>query len=426
MEIDMEKDDPDNSERTWLGASLAELYKGKGSWCFSIPPVNASKYHTVLYELPATLKEPPKPHISQSQPSDDDCVLMPHSEKNLFSTKEDGQTVIKLRWHIINENLLKPIKNSQELESAINSYYTSSLPKFTALHYFFEQVLDHHETDSFFQGLLPKIINLALQLPDLLPQSFLLLKSNHNRSVSLSQLQVATLLANAFLCTFPWKKGMSTCPGINFMRLFAASQRPKRKDSVMEKLRCLIHYFRRVTERCPVGVLTFERRFIHRSTMPRWDMLDNIIGRTKLHVNSAGTIEDDGIGLLQVDFAHKLVGGGVLEYGCVQEEIRFVICPELIVSRMFVEALGDQEAVIVTGPERFSKYNGYGQEFKWDGNFVDETPHDEYGRRRTSVCMIDAIHFKKSKDQFYPSAMLRELNKELWMFFRPTWVFRQA
>nr|CAH7713186.1 unnamed protein product [Callosobruchus chinensis] len=195
------------------------------------------------------------------------------------------------------------------------------------------------------------------------------------------------------------------------MRLFAASQRPKRKDAVMEKLKCLLHYFRRVTAMCPVGVLTFERRFIHRSAMPRWDMLNNIVGRTKIHINSAGTIEDDGIGFLQVDFAHKLVGGGVLEYGCVQEEIRFVICPELIVSRLFVETLGDQEAVIVIGAERFSKYNGYGQEFKWVGDFVDETPYDEYGRRRTTVCMIDAINFKKTKDQFYPSAMLRELNK---------------
>ncbi|VEN59528.1 unnamed protein product [Callosobruchus maculatus] len=411
MEVDRETDDTDNSEKTWLGTSLNELYEGKGPWSFSISPVNASKYHTVLYELPATLKEPPKPHISQQQQSDDsDYVQMPHSEKNLFSTKENGQAIINLRWHIITKSLLKPIKNSNDLEAAINSY-NSALPKFTALHYFFQQVLDQQETETFFQDLLPKMINLALQLPDLLPQSFPLLKSNHNRSVSLSQLQAACLLANAFLCTFPWKKGVSTCPGINFMRLFAASQRPKRKDAVMEKLKCLLHYFRRVTATCPVGVLTFERRFIHRSAMPRWDMLTNIIGRTRIHINSAGTIEDDGIGFLQVDFAHKLVGGGVLEYGCVQEEIRFVICPELIVSRMFVETLGDQEAVIVIGPERFSKYSGYGQEFKWVEDFVDETPYDEYGRRRTSVCMIDAVHFKKTKDQFYPSAMLRELNK---------------
>lgn len=99
----------------------------------------------------------------------------------------------------------------------------------------------------------------------------------------------------------------------------------------------------------PVGVVTFERKFKPKSMMYRWDKSDLNLGKTKLHVNSAGTIEDDGLGFLQVDFANKNVGGGVLGYGCVQEEIRFVICPELLVSRLFVETLGDQEAVIVTG-----------------------------------------------------------------------------
>lgn len=39
----------------------------------------------------------------------------------------------------------------------------------------------------------------------------------------------------------------------------------------------------------------------------------------------------------------------MLGYGCVQEEIRFVICPELLISRLFVEQLDDTEAVIVRG-----------------------------------------------------------------------------
>lgn len=43
------------------------------------------------------------------------------------------------------------------------------------------------------------------------------------------------------------------------------------------------------------------------------------------------------------------VGGGVLGYGCVQEEIRYIICPELIVSRLFTEQLNSNEALVVTG-----------------------------------------------------------------------------
>ena len=51
----------------------------------------------------------------------------------------------------------------------------------------------------------------------------------------------------------------------------------------------------------------------------------------------------------QVDFANKLVGGGVLGQGCVQEEIRFLGFTEMIVSRLFTEQLGDHECLVVTG-----------------------------------------------------------------------------
>ena len=51
----------------------------------------------------------------------------------------------------------------------------------------------------------------------------------------------------------------------------------------------------------------------------------------------------------QVDFANKYIGGGVLGEGCVQEEIRFVICPELIVSILLTEVLDHNEAVVITG-----------------------------------------------------------------------------
>ena len=50
-----------------------------------------------------------------------------------------------------------------------------------------------------------------------------------------------------------------------------------------------------------------------------------------------------------MDFANKLVGGGVLGRGCVQEEIYFLGFTEMIVSRLFTEELGDHECLVVTG-----------------------------------------------------------------------------
>ena len=45
----------------------------------------------------------------------------------------------------------------------------------------------------------------------------------------------------------------------------------------------------------------------------------------------------------------------VFTQGCVQEEIRFLICPELILSRLFCERLDSNECVIVAG--KFSLRN---------------------------------------------------------------------
>ncbi|CAG9764003.1 unnamed protein product [Ceutorhynchus assimilis] len=397
---------------TYKGTSIKDICNGKGHWSFPITPVNPSKYHYVLYNVPVNLQSPPEPFCAKDVAlCDDDHVKMPNSEKNLFVVQEDNSNVIKERWKIINEALKKPIKNFEDFESAINEY-NSNLPKFEALQYFFKEDLSQEESDSFFTDMLPNIISLALGLPELLPSGIPLLKQNRNRSLSMSQLQIACLLANAFLCTFPWKKSTAaTYPGVNFISLFSAFARPKRNQCICEKLKSICNYFKRVTQNVPLGVVTFERKMIPRSNMPRWDTLDNNLGNTKIHITSEGTIEDNGLGFLQVDFANKNIGGGVLRYGCVQEEIRFVICPELIISRLFVEQLANGESVIITGAERYNNYTGYGDTYEWAGDCQDETPFDVYGRRKTTICVIDATRFDRPKDQFQSSMMIRELNK---------------
>ena len=89
---------------------------------------------------------------------------------------------------------------------------------------FLMQVIDSEETTMFFEVLMPKIVQLALQLPVLLTGAVPLLKRHSNDSISLSQLQVASLLANAFFCTFPRRNSnnpqseYATYPYINFNR----------------------------------------------------------------------------------------------------------------------------------------------------------------------------------------------------------------
>jgi hypothetical protein len=48
----------------------------------------------------------------------------------------------------------------------------------------------------------------------------------------------------------------------------------------------------------PTGNVTFTRQCINQKDFPNWSKLD--VSLRDLHVSSEGTIEDDGVGLLQV------------------------------------------------------------------------------------------------------------------------------
>lgn len=306
--------------------------------------------------------------------------------------------------------LLQPIKNSRDLEKAILTYNSIYDWKFTALHKLFEEDLDEQEKLDFFENTLPKMIRLALQLPELVPGSIPLLKQDRNSSISLTQQQIACLLANAFLCTYPRrntrkkKSEYDKFPQINFNRLFQSDG-----QCVVEKIKCICWYFRRVCNAMPIGVLTFQRRSIKEP--PNWQKSSAEIGSINLHVTSTGTIEKDGKGLLQVDFANKYLGGGVLGSGCVQEEIRFVICPELLISLLFTEVLKPNESLLMIGCQQFSEYQGYASSFTWKAPHEDLTPFDGSRRKRCHVIAIDAISFSSTSWQFKEELILREVNK---------------
>lgn len=110
-------------------------------------------------------------------------------------------------------------------------------------------------------------------------------------------------------------------------------------------------------------------------------------------------------------FLNRFIGGGVLGWGCVQEEIRFVVCPELIVSRLFTECLDATEALLMVGCERFNVYSGYGHSFEWVGDYKDDTPLDSAGRRHCSIVAMDALCFSNTSSQYTVPNLAREVNK---------------
>eukprot|EP00058_Branchiostoma_floridae_P010542 XP_002596030.1 hypothetical protein BRAFLDRAFT_118079 [Branchiostoma floridae] len=279
--------------------------------------------------------------LSQRDPSQPSWFGTPISALNrtpacsspLPSLKPDSQHTVLFREAIL----------------TYNSRYANRWD-FRGLHSFFTEYLDDDEARGFFKVTLPAMVKLALRLPEIVTQSPPLLKKQMRHSITLSQLQVASLLSNAFFCTFPRRNAYqrnseySSFPSINFNDLFKGGKHGVDRRRA-EKLKTLVHYFKRVTARMPCGTLTFRRQSFPK--MPVWKTCKDPL--TRLHVSAEGMIEEDGTGMLQVDFANKVIGGGVLGFGLVQEEIRFLICPEMILSRLFTETLEADECLVIIG-----------------------------------------------------------------------------
>jgi len=68
----------------------------------------------------------------------------------------------------------------------------------------------------------------------------------------------------------------------------------------------------------------------------------------------------------------------------------FVLCPELMVSRLLTEVLDDNETLVVSGHERYSAHAGYAASFRWTADHVDCSERDAWGRRTTQVVAMDA------------------------------------
>ncbi|KAF9959782.1 hypothetical protein BGZ72_008813 [Mortierella alpina] len=214
-------------------------------------------------------------------------------------------------------------------------------------------------------------------------------------------------------------------PSINFSTLFyGVDEAAPCTSTNAAKLRCILHYFDRVTSQMPQGTVTYHRQVLNMPITLHKDerLRDDVFRYVQVRVERDSPLEDDSpLGALQLDFANKVIGGGVLDRGSVQEEIRFVICPELIISRLFTQRLQGNEAVLIKGAERYSNYNGYARTFEWHSNYVDTTPRDHLGRRKTEICAIDALPFKSQDqrlEQFSEENVLRELNKAIVGFRR--------
>ncbi|KAA0704232.1 Poly(ADP-ribose) glycohydrolase [Triplophysa tibetana] len=341
-------------------------------------------------------------------------------------TSHQTHHALPSRWSVTREALKQLTRGHfsiGDVQSAIMSYNSDYKHKWTfeVLHHYAKRL---HKEDNNLELVISKMAKLALDLPDLIKKGVPLLRSQKPKAITLSQQQIACLLANAFFCTFPHRNDTkpgseyTTFPTINFSSLFGNHPKDALKEGQKaQKLRAIFQYFHTVTnddphqpaEAKPDGVVTFERISIPNEKLPKWKNEKKLL--RNLHVSSKGSIEKEGSGLLQVDFACKYIGGGVLGTGLVQEEILFLMSPELIVSRLFTEKLDHNECLRITGAQIYSSYSGYSRSFEWAGPHQDMTKRDYWRRRFRQIVAIDALEFKNPKEQYTKDNITRELNK---------------
>ncbi|XP_010277848.1 PREDICTED: poly(ADP-ribose) glycohydrolase 1-like isoform X3 [Nelumbo nucifera] len=275
-------------------------------------------------------------------------------------------------------------------ESLRLSFHLLALSAAEGYALFFDDLMSRVEALKWFGEVVPVLAALLLRLPSLLENHYRdaddilsgrkeglsgvktglrILGPQEAGIVVLSQELISALLACSFFCLFPtYDRGVKHLPAINFDCLFAD-----------------------FWSRSAVSLCHFE-------------------------VLHSGLIEDQPCEALQVDFANKYIGGGALHRGCVQEEICFMINPELIISMLFLPSMADNEAIEIVGAERFSNYTGYASSFRFSGDYQDRKPTDLMGRRKTRIIAIDALCNPKLR-QYRLEFLLRETNKAFCGFF---------
>ncbi|KAL8049047.1 hypothetical protein ABFX02_07G108300 [Erythranthe guttata] len=295
---------------------------------------------------------------------------------------------------------------------------------------FFDDLMNKDDAVKWFTEVVPKLADLLLRLPVLLETHYQnagvfnetdtglrLFESQQSGIVFLSQELIAALLVCALFCLFPTtNRGAKHLPPINFDNLFLCLY--EYYDVSQEnKIKCIIHYFEKISSDMHVGNVSFERKVLPLKNSPScivypeadfWS--NSTLSLCKFEVCTSGLIEDHLTEALEVDFANKYLGGGALSRGCVQEEIRFMINPELIIGMLFLPSMADNEAIEIIGAERFSNYTGYSKSFRFCGDYADKKSFDTMGRRKTRIIAIDAL-CNPGKRQYKLEFLLRETNK---------------
>jgi len=296
-----------------------------------------------------------------------------------------------------------------DVSSAINRARSAcgleDLPRLEAL----EQALGPDA--SAWRSTFASMVDSAARLPELLPHGLPVLAQGRSDTLQLTRAQIRALLAAGMLGVFPsqdWRD--LAMPDFDFGHILVEE---------LAKCACMLQYFLgTLAQEADLHgeVVDFQRNLVledsPQATVSFWQ--NSAIKLAEVSILDEGGIED-AAGALQADFANEYIGGGVFFSGCVQEEIRFAVSPELLVACLLCEVMAPNEAVVIAGAQQFSRYAGYGHSFEYAGPWEDASALDGRRRRDVHVVAFDAL-MCVGDFQYQAEGMLRELVKAMAAF----------
>lgn len=161
-----------------------------------------------------------------------------------------------------------------------------------------------------------------------------------------------------------------------FKFYFLGKNYQKRKNLIPHKIAGMFQYFKCMQND---DLHNKEGKYLRiiRKVLPSpidWSKID--MNLCNISVNKDGSITDR-IDTIHSIFANKRVGGGVLSFGMVQEEILEMKAPETLIGVLLCEIMKDNEAVYIQGYEEFNNYEGYGDKTVLNGISKDKSPVED-------------------------------------------------
>ena len=293
----------------------------------------------------------------------------------------------------------KPINNIKELKFIFYDGRCTFFDKVDILHY--------KEGEEFIK-VYSHLRKLALDLEKIFPDEKIpLLKKGTRGKKELTRKEVALIFLLSFFNIIDLKQELfhesnSFCV---FDLLYW------KYDSTFEFGRCFLNYLTIIGKWLSENNPILEEKIVYIRDTKEFN--ENIFEEEQklcdIKIIEKGSLFD-GDATYGVDFANKYIGGGVLNGGCVQEEILFAVEPEAIVSMFFMEVMEDNDAIRIDNTIQYSKYTGYGHDFKYDKSAVNVK--DLSTIKKNKFIAIDAsVQYTGKYGIFDKENILRDIHK---------------